>query len=72
MFVYKIDVLQELRNIGYNVPKIREKNLLGQAALQKIRDGKVIGIIQLNTLCAMLQCQPGDIIEFVPDESDKI
>lgn len=38
--------------------------------IQKIEYGKTKGIQyeMLNKLCQILQCQPGDILEWVPDE----
>lgn len=63
MLRYKIDILKELRNKGYNSSKIRKENLLGQSALQAIREEEVVGIKSLERLCEMLDMQPGEIIE---------
>ena len=67
MFVYKIDVLQELSDIGYTANRMRREKLLGQATIQQIREGKVVGISSLHTICELLDCQPGNIIKYVPD-----
>ena len=66
MFQYKIDVLGALKTAGYNTTIIRNDRLLSESALQYIRDGKVVGIKTLEQICTLLQCQPGDIIEWVP------
>lgn len=34
----------------------------------KNQKGKAIRFSTLNSLCEVLQCQPGDIIEYVEDE----
>lgn len=68
MLKYKIDVLAELKIHGYNTGKIRKEKLLNESTLQAFRDGKLIGIIALDKLCNLLQCQPGDILEWIPDE----
>ncbi len=68
MLQYKIDVLSALRDVGYNTNRIRQENLLNQSALQYIRNKKPVGPVPLNTLCRLLDCQPGDILEYVPDE----
>ena len=68
MLKYKIDVLEELRQIGYNTNQLRVKKLIGQATIQQIREGKVVGINTIDTLCRLLDCQPGNIIKYVPDE----
>ena len=72
MIKYKINVLDALKEAGYNTSVIRNKKLLGEKTLQYIRDGKMIGITSIDTVCSLLQCQPGDIIEWVPDEPQQI
>lgn len=67
MLKYKIDVLSELKHHGFNTSKIRQEKLLNESALQYIRQGKPVGPVPLDTLCRLLDCQPGDIMEWVPD-----
>lgn len=57
---------------GISTYKIRKENIISQAALQKMKDGT--GNIDTRTierLCRVLDCQPGDIMEYVPDESEQ-
>ena len=68
MFKYKIDILTELSNHGYNTVMIRKNKLLGEATLQDIRKNKIVGIKSLDVLCNLLDCQIGDIIEHIKDE----
>ena len=62
---YKIDVLSALKDKGYNTNRIRTARLLSQSTLQKFRKNQGISWESLETLCTLLECQPGDIIEFV-------
>lgn len=64
MFVYKIDVLTELKKHGYNTTKMRKEKLLGENAIQSLRKNEIVGIIALEKICDMLDCQPGDILEY--------
>lgn len=64
MLAYKIDVIQELQNRGYSTYRIRQEKIINESALQALRTGDMIGIRTLEKLCAVLQLQPGDIIEF--------
>lgn len=64
MLTYKIDVLQTLQNKGYTTYRIRQEKVINESALQALRTGDMIGIKTLEKLCAVLQLQPGDIIEF--------
>ena len=64
MLTYKIDVLQALQDMGYTTYRIRPEKVINESALQALRTGDMIGIKTLEKLCAVLQLQPGDIIEF--------
>ena len=53
---------------GINTTKIRRDNIIGQGTLYAIKNGT--GGLDAKTiakLCALLDCQPGDIMEYVPD-----
>jgi len=71
MIVFKIDVLEELKAAGYNTNRIRNERIFGQATLTAMRKGICQGTKTLNTVCEILEAQPGLIIKWVPDEKDK-
>jgi putative transcriptional regulator len=59
-----------LKEKGYSTYRIRQENVVSQAALTKMKNG--IGDIDTRTierLCAVLQCQPGDIMEYAEDNT---
>ena len=62
---YKIDVLNALKEKGSNTNKIRTEGLLSQSTLQKFRQQQGVSWENLETLCKLLECQPGDLIEYV-------
>ena len=64
---YKVDVLEELKRAGYSTYKLRSEKIMGERQLQQIRIGEVVSLACLNKLCQLLNCQPGDIIEYVSD-----
>lgn len=70
MLRYKIDVLKELKNNGYSTYRLRNDKLMGEAQIQKIRSGEIASKESLNTVCKLLSCQPGDFLEYVPDEKE--
>ena len=65
---YKVDILAELKNKGYSSTRIRDEKLIGQSYLQQLRRGELVSWKALNTICALLECQPGDLIEFQKEE----
>ena len=69
MFIWKKDILAELKGVGYNTNRIRKENLLSQSTLQKLRERRGLAWENIDMICKLLNCQPGDIIEYVPEES---
>ena len=65
---YTVDVLAELKKKGYSSTRIREEKLIGQSYLQQLRRGELVSWKTLDTICALLECQPGDLIEFQKEE----
>lgn len=70
MIRYKINLLLALKNAGYNTNKIRKEKVFTEAQLQQMRDNNLLTQKALNKLCSILNCQPGDILEYVPDTPD--
>lgn len=67
---YKIDVLDALKQAGYNTYRIRQEKLIGESMLQKIRCGQMVSWSVLDTICGLLHCQPGDILVYTPEEGE--
>ena len=63
---YKIDVIAALKEKGYSSYRIRQEKLLSESTIQKLRAGKGVSWENLETLCRLLECQPADLIEYVP------
>ena len=64
---YKVDILAELKKKGYSSTRIREEKLIGQSYLQQIRHGELVSWKTIDTICSLLECQPGDLIEYVKE-----
>ena len=66
---FKYDrVFTLLKERGITTYNIRKDNLISQAALTKMKSGK--GSIDTRTLeriCALLNCQPGDFMTYIPE-----
>lgn len=70
MLKYKIDILEALKKNGFTSYKIRKEKLIGEAQLTKIRNGDIASKETLNTICKLLKCQPGDILEYIDIDSE--
>ena len=64
---YKIDVITALKEAGYNTTRIRKEKIMGEAMLQKIRSGQMVSWATLETICDLLGCQPGDLLEYIKE-----
>lgn len=65
---FKVDVLAVLASAGYSQNRIRREKLLGQATLTKLRAGGLPSWHELDIICRLLGCQPGDLVEYVQEE----
>ena len=64
---YRVNVMEELKNAGYSGYFLEKNKVFSPSALQKFRHDIVVGIETLNRLCTLLQCQPGDLLVWIPD-----
>lgn len=62
---YKLLNLMEEK--GLSTYKIRKEKIISESTLQKIRSNKSITTDSIASLCQKLNCQPGDLMEYVPD-----
>lgn len=62
MIKYRFNLLEALNQAGYNTTRIRKEKLIPEATLQNMRKSKPISLTTLDTLCRLLDCQPGDIL----------
>ena len=61
---FKIDVLAALKAKGFTTYRIRQEKLLSESTVQKLRNGTGVSWESLEVICALLECQPGDLIEY--------
>ena len=64
---YKIDILATLKGAGYSSTRIRNEKIMGQTTLTQLRHGELVSWKNVGTICRLLNCQPGDILEYIPD-----
>ena len=66
---YTKEILPLLKAAGYNTTRVRRERILSESTIQALRDGKVVSTDNLSRICAMLHCQPGDILEYTEDDA---
>ena len=68
MITYRVDILQALKEAGFNSNRLEKEKILPATTIQHLRHFGPIGFKSLDTICRLLHCQPGDIICWIPDE----
>ena len=65
---YKINVLEALKEKGYSSYILRKEKLLSESTVQKLREGEGVAWDNLETLCRLLDCDIGDLLEYQKEE----
>ena len=69
MIIYKIDIISALKEKGWTTYRIRKEHMFSEGTITKFRNRQPVAIDIIDKLCQLLDCQPGDLLEYVPDEN---
>lgn len=61
-------LLLKMEEKGLSTYKIRKEKIISESTLQNIREGKRITTDAVASLCEALDCQPGDILKYIPEK----
>jgi len=69
--ILRLDRVMADRKMSLN--ELSEAVGVSNVNLSKLKTGKVSAVrfSTLNAICRALKCQPGDILEFIDDDSDE-
>lgn len=60
-----------LEQNGWTTYKIRKEKLIGQGTLTALKNGTGgLDSKTISRLCKTLNCQPGDIMEYIPEQTE--
>ena len=68
MIVINLDVMMAKRKMSLNELSERVGITLANLSILKNNRAKAIRFSTLDSICQVLQCQPSDILEYVPEE----
>ena len=60
-----------MKKKGLTTYVIRKENIISQSALSSLKNGKSVTTDTIERLCKCLKCQPGDMMEYIPDKGEK-
>ena len=53
---------------GFSKEELRKQIQVSSATMAKISKNEPISLDVINKVCSVLNCQPGDILEYIPDQ----
>lgn len=65
---YKVDVLDALKAAGYTSYRLRQERILGERVIQQLRNNEIVSWKTIDTICTLLNCQVGDLVEHYEKE----
>ncbi|QIY90666.1 helix-turn-helix domain-containing protein [Chryseobacterium gallinarum] len=68
--IVNLDVMMAKRKMSLNELSEKVGMSLSNLSILKTGKAKAIRFSTLETLCAVLNCQPGDILEFTSEQND--
>lgn len=70
--ILRLDRVMADRKMSLN--ELSERVGVSNVNLSKIKTGKISAVrfSTLNAICEALNCQPGDILEYIPDKDTQI
>ena len=63
----KLFALMEEKKIKKNHLRTHSEHRIYSRVIESMLKGGNVDMVTINKLCAILECQPGDILEYVPD-----
>ena len=69
--IINIDVMLAKRKMSVTELSERVGTTMANISILKNGKAKAIKLSTLNSICKALNCQPGDILEYVEDEDDE-
>lgn len=68
--IINLDVVMAQRKVGLTELAGDVDITLANLSILKNNKAKAVRLSTLNSICRALNCQPGDILQYVPDEED--
>ena len=68
MGIYYYKLFDLLNRKGFKKGDLMEMAHISSATVAKLASNKIVQTDIINKICTALKCQPGDIMEWLPDE----
>lgn len=62
----------KMNRMGIRKKDLKDKKIVSGATINKMKNNEIVTTESIDKLCEFLQCQPGEILEFIPNtQTDK-
>ena len=65
------NILGKLASCGWSTARLQRERQISNGTIIQIRNGKGITTATIDTICRLCNCQPSDLISYVPDPEKK-
>lgn len=67
--IVNLDVMMARRKMSLNELSEKVDLTLSNLSILKTGKAKAVRFSTLEAICSVLECQPGDLLEFIPEEN---
>lgn len=67
MIVYKTNMLQLLKENGYNTTRLRREKILGESYIHQLRHGEIVSWAVIDKICRLTGLDVGDLVTHIAD-----
>ena len=61
------ELFKKMQSAGLTSYRIRKEKIISERSLQALRENRAVNTDTICALCRVLNCQPGDLMKYVPD-----
>lgn len=72
MSIVYTKMLERMKQAGITSYTFKQSGEIGQKTLTAIKEGRPINTKTIDALCRILNCQPGDLLEYVADSEETL
>lgn len=63
-----LEILPKLAARGWSSYRLRKEGKLPESVLTRLRQGRPVTTETIDTVCELLECQPGEFLRWEPGE----
>lgn len=63
-----VNILNRLSENGWSTYRLQKEKQIHNGTIIQIRAGRPISTTTIDTICRLCNCQPGDLMVYVPDD----